>query len=309
MTWNATPAAGEERQLVILFVDIVGSTSLYEQIGDASALHLISTELSRLETIITINGGTIIKRLGDGLMATFPNPRTAFHATSTMIDESEQPPHVAGQSVQFRAGLHVGPVVERDGDVYGDAVNVAARLQSLARPGEPLTSAETVGLLGSEQTAQVRFLNMLQVKGRSEPVRAYAIMPPAPEEDGTVLKTQTGPDFTIPNDEPTLKATFGGAEHVMTTGAPPLLLGRDKSCTLVVPAPLASRRHATITAQRGRFQITDSSTNGTYITLEDGSTFHLFRDSFDLQGHGRITLGEPPGSSTLTVEFTVSDRA
>ena len=124
--------------LAILFADISGSTGLYEKLGDERAHKLVSTCISTLSDVIARHNGTIIKTIGDEVMCTFDQAGQAVEAAMDMHKAVSTIPSVSSRknaSPNIRVGLHVGPVIRQEGDVFGDAVNVAARMVSLAKPG------------------------------------------------------------------------------------------------------------------------------------------------------------------------------
>lgn len=121
----------------IAFVDLAGYTALTEQSGDASAVRsaLRLQELSALAA--TSVGGRLVKLLGDGVILRFPTAEAAVKAVSGLL-----PRLLAEKLPAGHAGLAAGPIVDRDGDVFGRTVNLAARLAAEADPGQILATAE-----------------------------------------------------------------------------------------------------------------------------------------------------------------------
>ena len=156
---------------VIFFADIADSTALTESLGDA-AFRAKARELdSALRTTIQGNGGTCIdaKTLGDGVLATFASAAKAIEAAlacGRAGDEAGLPLHL---------GLHAGDVIREEGNVFGGAVNIAARISGLSAPGEVLVS-DTVRAL-ARTSADVSFEDRGErsLKGVGEPVRVYEV--------------------------------------------------------------------------------------------------------------------------------------
>ena len=135
------------RKLAILFADVSGSTKLYETLGDAEALATIGRCLEVMRAVCDDHGGRIVKTIGDEAMAVFPLPANAAYAAIAMQKQISALRTASGAALAIHAGFHFGPVIDENADVYGDAVNVAARLSSLAKAGQTLISAETVDVL------------------------------------------------------------------------------------------------------------------------------------------------------------------
>jgi len=157
---------------IIFFADIVDSTALTERMGDA-AFRAKARELDgALRTVIREHSGTAIvgKLLGDGVLAVFTSARQAIEAAlgcGKAGDDAALPLHL---------GLHAGDVIREENNVYGGAVNIAARISGLSAPGEVLVS-ETVRSL-ARTSAGVRFEDRGEqaLKGVGEPVRVWAVV-------------------------------------------------------------------------------------------------------------------------------------
>src|SRR2546429_9270925 len=125
----------ESRQTTVLFADVSGSTKLYETAGDAAALTAIGRCIERMRKAAESTGGRVVKTIGDEIMALFPSPDAAAGAASEMHATIEQLPEVGGAKLGVRVGFHSGPVIQREDDVFGDTVNMAARLGEQAGEG------------------------------------------------------------------------------------------------------------------------------------------------------------------------------
>ncbi len=128
-----------DREVVIVFTDLVEFSSWALEAGDDEAVELLRQVGKAVEPRFAACGGTIVKRLGDGLMAVFDEPEKAVRATwdvSRRVEDIQ----VDGYSPRLRAAVHVGRPRRLGGDFYGVDVNVAARMAAEAGPGEVLIS-------------------------------------------------------------------------------------------------------------------------------------------------------------------------
>ena len=139
------------RPQTILFADVSGSTRLFEVKGDVEARRLIARVLDALSAICRENGGRVIKTIGDEIMCTFPGALNGVLAACDMQRRMGRDPEFVRDSLAVRIGLHHGDALEeQDGDVYGDAVNTAARMASLAKREQGLADFDDlITLAGS----------------------------------------------------------------------------------------------------------------------------------------------------------------
>jgi class 3 adenylate cyclase len=135
------PATGVELSIgsmVVLFSDLTGSTSLYEQLGDARAFALIEQHFRSVTQAVASHGGAVLKTMGDAVMATFPRAGDAFSAALEMVRATEQLHSHHG--LRLKVGIHEGPCLavraNQRLDLFGTTVNLAARLQAQARGGQ-----------------------------------------------------------------------------------------------------------------------------------------------------------------------------
>ncbi|HEX4109784.1 MAG TPA: adenylate/guanylate cyclase domain-containing protein [Solirubrobacteraceae bacterium] len=131
-----------DRELAVLFTDLVGFSSWALRVGDEPAIELLRESGAEIESAVLGESGTIVKRLGDGLMAVFGNTNDALEAA---IRAGEGLAHVkvAGHQPQMRAGIHLGRPRRLGGDYLGVDVNIAARVVDAARGSEVLVSDVT----------------------------------------------------------------------------------------------------------------------------------------------------------------------
>jgi len=133
------------RTLVVMFSDIQGSTSYFEKHGDAAGLLMVHQCNDTIRRLVVKNGGAVVKTIGDGTMATFSEAKGAVEAAieiQTALTKLEDG-RGEGERIALRIGMHYGTGIVRTNDVFGDVVNTASRVESVAAPGQIVISEET----------------------------------------------------------------------------------------------------------------------------------------------------------------------
>src|SRR5512142_417614 len=153
---------GKDIELAILFADVVGSTRLYEQMGDLRARDMVAICIDVMRSATEQRQGTVIKTMGDEVMATFPTADDALNAAAQMQKQiTLHPQFIAdAQTVAIRIGCNFGPVVLENRDIFGSAVHTANRMTSQAKAGQIITTAATVERLSPEWRASVRQIDV-----------------------------------------------------------------------------------------------------------------------------------------------------
>jgi adenylate cyclase len=277
----------------VLFADICDSTRLYDRHGDGTAYRLVSSTLARVARAVEANGGTVIKAIGDGVIALFPQADQGLLGATEAVSPAE------GEEVTLRAGLHFGPLIMVDGDIFGDVVNVASRVVARAPPGEGLMTGELRAQLNPILKGGIGFLYPISVKGKPEPIEIYRLI------TGAVDATVVGVPAVPREAQAVLEVSGAGQTRRISGPHARLVIGRQADCDLIVLGPRISRQHARIEQADGDFYIHDSSANGTFVQQEGGSIVALRRTMAPLGRAGRIALGEPPGDGA---DFTLSYR-
>src|SRR5919204_2729754 len=169
--------ASERRKLVtLLFCDMTGSTAMGERTDPEAVRALLVRYFDRIRGIVERHGGTVEKFIGDAVMAVFGVPVAheddALRACRAALEMRDALPELG---IRGRIGVNTGEVVASTGELLatGDAVNVAARLEQTARPGEVLIGELTYALA---RDASVESVEPLVLKGKSEPVAAYRLL-------------------------------------------------------------------------------------------------------------------------------------
>ena len=275
-------------QLVaILFADVSGSTSLYEKLGDQRALAAIDSVLAELRKSIAIQNGRVIKTIGDEVMAALPSADAAMQAACDMQIRVTAIPPLDNIKLAIRVGFHFGPALQESGDFFGDAVNTAARMAGLAKSGQIITSGPTIDALSPLLRQSTRDLDAMAVKGKQDEIRIAEVI----WHDSADLTAMADREAPLNAREATLSLSCAGNSIVIGMARASASLGRDATNDLVIADKMASRVHARIEYRRGKFFLTDQSTNGTYVTGEGDAEIMLKREQLMLRGRGVIVLG------------------
>lgn len=289
--------------------DISGSSALYNDIGDTEAVRRVGECLDNMTTIIERTGGTCISSKGDDILATFPEASAALEASRAMLSQQ-----MGSTSLAIHIGATFGNIIQARDDIFGDSVNTAARLSALAKSGELLVSESFVERLPPADRHQLHPLDSVTFKGRDAATKVYTLL----DEDAsmrTVISKNHAPTDIRREKRvaPAVTLTLRYADKTFTCSERMALsLGRSPENNVVIERPWISREHAKLHVRRGKVQLTDQSSSGTFVLAQPGYEFLLKRETVLLAGIGTISLGIPPASPEAQVihyEVTVSQPA
>jgi len=277
---------------VVMFADVAGSTAMYENMGDAPARERIGKALNTMISVSKRNKGRLVKTIGDEILVYFLDADLALMAAQNIQEmmEDNRSPETVGVSI--RIGMHFGSTIHENNDIFGDTVNVAARVADMARGRQILLTQEMTTMLKTTALAnKSRLFDRTMVKGRQEPVDVYIF---AWEAESDITNMATVSSFTglvshIKKSK--LHIIYHQQKIDIPNNNSSFVLGRGSDCELFVNGNLTSRYHARIENRRGKFIITDQSTNGTFLHTQEGQEIFLRREEFTLFGHGKISLG------------------
>ncbi len=272
--------------LTVLFADVCGSTRLYEALGDAEALATIGRCVTVISDVCAGHGGRVVKTIGDEAMAVFASADKAAQAAAEMQAKIAEQPPVGGTRLAIRVGFHLGPAIEAaDGDVFGDSVNVAARMVGLAKREQIITSSQTAEALAPWLRTRMRELDTLTVKGKTKDIGIFELIWQEGDEDLTAMASRWKP---LPAR---IVLRHGTKELVLDENATAITLGRDAGSDIVIDDKKASRLHARVERRRDKFIIIDQSSNGTFVTVDGEPEIMLRREELTLRGRGRVSFG------------------
>ena len=275
-------------QRAILFADVCESTAIYESVGDTAALALLNHLFSSFEKVVSAAAGVIVKNLGDGVVCKFRDADAAFRAACAMQEASAKVATAAWPGMKIKIGYNYGPVVLKDRDVFGDTVNVCARLVALANPAQVLTTQRTVEALSPLPRGRCRELYATQVRGRNSQVKVWEVLW---RSDPDVTKVEAAEPSGELGAKWVLKLSIGGESFIVEPGVT-LRIGREAANDIVVATEHASRIHARIFTREDHFVIVDQSSNGTFIMADGSREVRLRRGEALLGDRGWIGLGK-----------------
>lgn len=287
----------------MLFAAAIGGADLYAKAGDLAAADAVGRCMDLLGETATKAGARVVKRTPDRLMALAATADSAAEAAAALHHAMERCAPVAGVRLALGVAFHFGPVIQKEADVFGDTVNLAARLVELTGRGQIITTGETARALGGLYRPWVRALYATDIKGRSEKVELCELVWKS-DPDATAT-TLTMPVKKLAPGASALTLVYRGTKAVRRRQRDSITLGRDEQCGLVVHADDASRLHCTIERKHDKFVLVDHSTNGTYVTIEGAAEVLVQREEFALAKRGFIALGRPRSATPEVVEFSV----
>jgi class 3 adenylate cyclase len=295
---------GRDRELVILFADVVGSTRLFEVLGDARARDMVTTCVELMRRACEQHQGRVIKTMGDEIMATFERCDDALDAATQMQGEIGGHPElqVEGQHVAIRVGAHFGPVVEEERDVFGAAVHTANRMTSQAKAGQIIATDALMKHASAEWHEAARMLDVSVPRGQAGEVGVYEVLWQRGEATSMLPSIATLTEHHRPFQ---IRLRYGEKEVVLDDRQrSSATIGRGEENDLVVKGNLVSRLHARIEAGKHRFMLVDQSTNGSFVQTAKGEDAFVRRDSLPLSGSGVIGLGRAPEPDSYhTLEY------
>ncbi|MEQ8233591.1 MAG: adenylate/guanylate cyclase domain-containing protein [Gammaproteobacteria bacterium] len=287
--------ASAARPKVVLSADVVGSTSLYDTLGDAEARQLIADALERLAAICARHRGDIVAEVGDQLVVVFDEASAASAAASEVHESLHHRAAPSGRALRMRVGLHCGELPPGAEGLASTAVKIANWASSNAKPEQTLATRAVIDALPRIFRAVSRYVDdetwnalsiehveLYEIIWDVESITAYAGEQPALREtQGYRAVTFTYGDLSLTVDADRPVASIGRAEH------------ND----LVIRRDLVSRQHLSVQFSRGRCTITDNSTNGSLVVASDGTRYPIKRESLRLHGSGVIIPGQPPAAA------------
>lgn len=275
-------------EVAVLLADLTGSTTLYETLGNDAAAGIVRAARDRMRAIAEARAGEFIHYRGDDVLCIFANRVGAMQAAREMVRPG------GADAPGVHAGLTWGQVIRGRDEVFGDAVNLAARLSSMANPGEVLMSGAFVDGLAEAHRAELRAMDRFALKGKALPVEVFAA-------HGFALGTVSTVAPSFGAQKPTeVRLTVLGEDHALTEGDE-LVIGRGLDCHVVMGAPHVSRRHAVISVRGGLVEFTDYSSTGSFLKFGDADPVYIRRKPVVLSGSGAISLGIDMGEAKGTL--------
>jgi adenylate cyclase len=288
---------------VIMSADIVGSTAIYEAVGDALAQQIVAECLTIVKSDCSEHKGHVVAEVGDELIAMFSDPTEAASAASDIhVHLNEEYKDDDERNIRMRVGLHYGPVPAGGQLLMSETTKIAKWAADNAKPEQTLATAVLINELPRLYRAVARYVDdetwnfvsvehfeLYEIIWDVESITAYAGEKPVRDAQSY----------------DTVEFSYGGASVVLSATRPVISVGRGSQNDLVVKKDLVSRQHLRAQFSRGRCTITDNSTNGSVVINDNGERYELKRDSFRLSGSGIIIPGHPEHEE---VDFEISFR-
>lgn len=289
-----------EQVATLMFADVVGSTRLYDELGDERARVLVGGAVAAIREIVEAHGGVVVQEIGDEVAARFDASEDAAAAACAAHAKMHEGGGAPADSLRLppsriRIGLHRGPV-DPDGDVLIEETAKVARWASgNAKADQTLATRAVVDDLPEIYRSVSRFVDdetwefvsveHLEVFEIIWDVEAITACP------GELPKTAQAVCSAVEFSQNHTSITLDG-DH------PVLSVGRGIQNDLVIRDDLVSRHHFSAQFSRGRCTITDNSTNGTYVIIDGETSVAIRRETYPLRDSGVIYLGEPAPQKT-----------
>jgi adenylate cyclase len=286
-------------QATVVFTDLHGSTAVFEALGNARATERVTQITTWIATEFQLQGGRVVKTLGDGVLALFPDGRTAVKAVVELQRAHNKVALKSGVDVAMpiRIGIASGEVEIVDKDCYGDAVNVAARLCDLCGPNQIWANASSLDSVQEAHGVTFRILGPINIRGRNEPCTVYQIeWKEEATSDFLTMQGELDPIYANGDVDALgreIELAWLGESKRFKSFEMPVHIGRVKAVEFMVNDPRVSRTHARVEWRNGSVVLVDVSSYGTWVRFAgaSGADVLLRREECVLHGQGELALG------------------
>ncbi len=295
--------AQQTKHLTILFADISKSSVIYERLGDQAAQEIVGTILNRLTDLTVKFEGKVIKTVGDAIISTFPSTDDSIEAAKSM--QLAMSDDCTPLQINIHIGIHHGPVVIDNEDIFGDAVNVASRVVDYANPRQIVATRAAVKNLPEDSSHFTKYITKITAKNISGELELFEII--YEDQNTTMVIDCRELSKAIRSS---LYLMRGDHLIVVDVQKPVVSIGREDFNDITIQYSWISRTHAYIENQNGVFMIKDKSTNGTFIYPQDADPIYVNKGEHPLSGKGLIIFGrekEHKMTSVLTdtIEYNI----
>ncbi|WP_226781016.1 adenylate/guanylate cyclase domain-containing protein [Oceaniglobus trochenteri] len=264
----------------VLVSDVTGSTRLFDRMGNAEALARIDSVLARMRALIVEAGGHCVKSKGDDVLSFFPDSNGAFLAAWAMINEPWP------DDLAIHAGAYFGEILSHANDIYGGAVNTAARLASLAKAGEILFGDACHDDLDESHRQRFLAIGAIPLRGKEAATQVFSCTVATLGTQTTVIPGGRGGS----NRMAIADVSLGDAHWQLVPGGR-LTIGRAPDSDILIKVPSVSRSHAVLTISSGELEFTDHSSGGSRVRMDQGQDLMVHRRTTLLSGAGEIVIG------------------
>ncbi|HSC67220.1 MAG TPA: adenylate/guanylate cyclase domain-containing protein [Cellvibrio sp.] len=275
----------------IMFADVSGSSALYKRVGNEEAKAIIDETVHFMTALTIVNEGTLVKTIGDEIMARFSLVSQACEAAIAIQQRSIKEPRL--KDLGIRIGIAYGEVLITPSDVFGDRVNDAACVAHIARANQIVITQSVVDVLESALRRDCQMFDRINIKGETEKTLIYRLEWEHSGKDNRATMVMPIHDVTRFVDKFQLQLVVNGCTVSLLPEQTPFQIGRDPhKAQLLIETELASREHCHIEFRRGKYVLVDHSTNGTYVYTDEQPPIYLRREELPLKGKGFIGLGQ-----------------
>jgi adenylate cyclase len=285
------------RTQAIMFADVSGSSALYKRVGNEEAKATIDDAVHFMTALTIVHDGTLVKTIGDEIMARFDLVNQACEAAIAIQQRSIKEPRL--KDLGIRIGIAYGEVLITATDVFGDRVNDAACVAHIARANHIVITQSVVDAMDGALKRECQMFDQIKIKGEKEKTLIYRLEWEHSGKDNRATMVMPIHDVTRFVDKFQLTLVVNDRTIPLLPEQTPFQIGRDPhKSQLLIENELASREHCHIEFRRGRYVLIDHSTNGTYVYLDESAPVYLRREELPLQGQGFIGLGQTVTAAT-----------
>ncbi len=278
-------------QQAIMFADVSGSSALYKNLGNQEAKALVDNAVSFMASSTIVREGTVVKTIGDEIMARFDTANSACEAAIAIQQRSSR--EFADIGLGIRIGIAFGDTVVTPNDAFGDTVNDAAYVAHIARANQIVLTQGVVDQLNRTLVQQCQLFDRINIKGENHKTTIYRLAWEVAGQQDFSTKVMPMQEVSRFVDNFQLILTYGEKTIALLPAQTPFAIGRDANkADLFFDEELCSREHCHIEFRRGKYVLIDHSTNGTYVCAENKTPIYLRREETTLQGRGVIGIGQ-----------------
>jgi len=282
----------------VVFVDLSGSTAAFELVGNSAATQAILNVTQWIGHMCHEHQGRVIKNLGDGVLALFPNSLAALRTVVQIQREHSSrirswPPAL---QMKLKAGVATGEVIQVDGDCYGDPVNVASRLSDLSGSDQIWVNDTAIDELPGHTGLRYRSLGAVPIRGKAEACVVYQMdwQEEVATDYLTIPAVFSAPGGSTAPGTRRIRLSWLDQSGHFSVDNLPIHIGRVPQADFVVNDPRVSRIHVRIEWRDNTFVAIDKSSYGTWLRFANTDTeLALRRGECALHGSGDLALGGP----------------
>jgi adenylate cyclase len=281
----------------VLFADVAGSARLRDKLRAGESQWAIDRCLKRMERAVEIFSGRLLKAVGTEMMAVFSTADAAFQAAIEMKQRVDDLPPVSGLKLQIRVGSTLARSGVGANGLDVEALKLGASLVGMAEPGQLLVSSQLHAALSGHLQKATRDLGRADLGGEFPGVSALEVFTPplataSPPATAAVLVVEE----PLPKKDVRLVLRYDSEVVILDDTRLSVSLGREVGNDIIVKSHRVSRNHARIEKRGDCFVLTDTSTNGSYLTQQGKPELPLRRDECQIQGKGIISFAAPAAS-------------